>query len=114
MLSIIKIDPCEIKYSGKISTVVHIGAGEEVNKYHIARLDYDLKEDFLDEMIVFIPKEYLGDQVCSEIYQFLSHFKETHPEKDYRVLTNGNFENVSKDILDDLRRLTVAVAEYTE
>lgn len=114
MLSIIKIDPCDIKYSGKISTVVHIGAGEEVNKYHIARLDYDLKEDFLDEMIVFIPKEYLDDQVCLEVNQFLSHFKETHPEKNYRVLTNGNLKNISENILNDLRQVTVAVAEYTE
>ena len=114
MFSIIKIDPCDTKYSGKISTVVHIGSGEEVNKYHIARLDYDLKEDFLDEMIIFIPKEYLGDQICLDVNQFLSHFKTTHPEKDYRVLTNGDLKNVSKNVLDDLKRLTVAVAEYTE
>jgi hypothetical protein len=114
MFSIIKIDPCETKYTGKISTVVYIGAGEEVNKYHIARLDYDLKEDFLDEMIIFIRKEYLGDKICLEIHQFLSHFKGTHPEKDYRVLTNGDLKNVSKNVLDDLKRLTVAVAEYTE
>jgi hypothetical protein len=115
MLFMTKIEGCETKYSGKIAVVMHLGGSIEIDHYVMNRINYDLREDVLDEMIFIVPKEYWTEQTATELAGLIKILKQKHNKKDFRVLVRDNPENtVSDRALKTLRSLCIGVSEYKD